>query len=143
MINKDAVRVGGATALDPTTNLPMFRKYITFEANREQEYINVFYDQWLESNGIKIEVKTGRKYVVVDQPEVSHIELGDALAVPPTIDQTIIDSPAYPMFTGWFEKVIISQWVGAKLGADIIVGYINNTLTGMAFDVPDGHKVKP
>ena len=118
----------------------MFRKYLTFEANREAEYIQVFYSEWVEANGIKLSQKT-KCYWVKDLPQVSHIVPGDPNASPPTADTTVIDSPAYPMFTDWFAKIIIAAWVGAQLGADIIVTSINTTLTNLPFDVPTDYNV--
>lgn len=135
MTNKDSIRVGGANALDTSTGLPMFRKYTTFEANREMEYINVFYDQWLESpKGNPIEIKTGRKYIVIDQQEINHTDEGGSI---------VIDTPAFPMFTGWFNKIIKSEWNGARLGADVLVGAINKTLEEMPFGIGDDYKVTP
>lgn len=142
-ISKTPVRVGGANAVDPVSNLPMYRLYTTFEANRDAEFIKVFYNQWLESNGAVLEFKGGRSYVVVDQPEVTHIVPGDINAEPPVEDEIVVDAPVYPMFTGWFNKLVAAEWVGAKLGADVLVGAINATLAGMAFDVADNYKVTP
>ena len=141
-IDKLPIRVGSNVAVEPTSQLPMFRKFLTFEANRETEIITVFYQEWLESNGRKLELKT-KKYIVVDQPEINHIVPGNPNAIPPTVDEVVIDVPAYPMFTDWLNKIIIEGWVGAKLGVDIIIGSINTSLIAIPFNAPDGYKTTP
>lgn len=133
MINKSPVRVGGSSALDPSTNLPMYRKYITFEGNREMEYIHVQYEEWLEANGIAIN-KLAKSYLV------------------------IVDSPAIPMFSeGWLKRKIKATAQGLMIdgvviapldtevnfGEDLIVGAINATLVAMPFDAINGYVVTP
>lgn len=140
---QNEIRVGGADAIEPTTGLPMYRDHTTFEANYKARYIKVWYNQWLVSNGVKVQEKSGRHYLVIDIPQLTHVIPGDPNADPPTEDSIIVDSPAYPMFTGWQNKLIIQGWVGARLGEDIIIGAIKTTLINLPFDVEDGYKVKP
>lgn len=137
------VRVGGNNAVDPKTGFPMYRDHTTFEACYKGRYIKVWYNQWLLSNDIKIDEKPGRHYLVIDLPEINHIISGDPNADPPTEDELVIDSPTYPMFTGWQNKEVKQEWVGKKLGEDVIIGAINNTLINLPFDVADGYSVKP
>lgn len=147
MINKSPVRVGGSSALDTSTNLPMFRKYITFEGNRENEYIHVQYEQWLEANGIAIN-KLAKSYLVKDIAEVTHEEEG----------VVIVDSPMIPMFSeGWLKRKIKATSQGLMVdsvviapldtelnfGEDLIVGAINATLVAMPFDAVNGYIVTP
>lgn len=142
-MEKNVIRVGGDSAVAPITGLPMFREHITFEANYKNKFIRVFYNQWLEANGVRVEEKPGRHYNVVNLLAVSHIVPGDINADPPTEDSVVEDSPAYPMFDGWQNKTIPQQWVGLRLGEDIILGAIMNTLQNIPFDAEDGYAVKP
>ena len=49
-INKnDAVRVGGNNASHQVTELTVFRRHTSFEANREVESAIVFYNEWQET----------------------------------------------------------------------------------------------
>jgi len=146
MINKTPVRVGGENALDPSTNLPMFRKYITFEGNRENEYIYVQYEEWLEANGIAIN-KLAKSYMVQDIPKTVHYdELGNE----------VIDTPTIPMFSeGWLKRKLKATAQGLMIdgvviapldtevnfGEDLIVGAINSTLVAMPFDAVNGYVV--
>ena len=116
----------------------MYRKYITFEGNREREYIHVQYEQWLESNNVEIQ-KEYKSYFVKDIPATDTL-------------------PAIPMFSeGWMKRKIKATSNGLMIGGviiapldtevnfgeDIIVGSINTTLVDMAFDVENGHIVTP
>lgn len=118
MINKDPIRVGGEDGLDPTTLLPMYRRFTTFEGSRDQEYLKIYYEQWIESNGAKLEFKI-QHYVVIDHPEMGHFE----------DDTWVVDFSYAPMFTfGWYNRVIQQAWVGLTFGEQVIVGAINDTL---------------
>lgn len=117
-IDKSPIRVAGAEALEPTSNLPMYRLFTKFIGNREEEKIVVFYDEWLESGTAKLNHVYNKKYITQD------IE-------------------GYPAFTGWHDYPITEQMAGMKLGGDIIIGQINTTLTNLPFDVVDEYITQP
>lgn len=147
MISKDPVRVGGITAIEPNSQLPMFRKFLTFEGSLEQEYIKVYYIEWLESGTVKLQQVT-KCYTVKDLlevghntigtmaiPEIGHTIKGDPNAVPPTLDiyvidipavaavpsVYIIDKPAVSEFTaGWYFKKVKATSTGLSIGGNII-----------------------
>lgn len=147
MIDKSPIRVGSATAVEPNSQLPMFRQFITFEGSLEQEYIKVYYKEWLESGTVKLQQVT-KCYCVKDLLEVGHTvsgspavtELGhtisgDPNATPPTVDTYVIDrpavaaipdtyvivSPAVPEFsTGWYFKKVKATSNGLSIGGNII-----------------------
>lgn len=156
-IVKNPVRVGGANAVEPNSTLPMFRKFTTFEGSLIDEYIRVYYEQWLESNGTKLERIT-KCYIVKDIAEVSHIVLGDANATPPTEDTTVIDTPAYlPFSEGWYYKKVKATAQGLSIGGviiapldyeinfgkDMIVAVINATLIAIPFDAKNEYQTQP
>lgn len=156
-VEKTTVRVGGINAVEPNSQLPMFRKFITFEGSLEQEYIRVYYEQWLESGTAKLELKT-KCYIVKDVAEVGHTILGDALAEPPTVDEYVVDTPAYNAFSeGWFHKKVKATSNGLSIGGtivapldyelnfgkDMIAAVIDATLTAMAFDVVSEYVSQP
>lgn len=119
MIDKSPIRVGGINAVDPLTQLPMYRKFTTFEGSREDEWLKIYYEQWLDSNGVKLDCKTCH-YIVIDHPEQGHYDEDS---------NWVVDFSYAPMFTfGWYNKLINEGMVGAKFGADVIVGAINDTL---------------
>jgi hypothetical protein len=161
MINKDAVRVGDGTQVDPFSNCIMYRKYITFEGNREAEYIKIFYNEWLQyPSGQSSEVRR-KSYLVIDIPAITHIvsevaHLDDNhVKVVDSLEQTIVDAPATTAFTDWFSSPIIAKADGlyiagnmtapsdyaVGLGKDLIVGAINNALKNLPFDAKDGYTV--
>ena len=147
MIDKSPVRVGGATALEPTSQLPMYRQFITFEGSLEQEYIKVYYREWLESGTAKLQLVT-KYYSVKDlaevghntiavpaMPEIGHTIPGNPNATPPTVDTYVIDIPAVaaipstyvidkaaiPEFsTGWYTRKIKATSTGLSIGGNIV-----------------------
>lgn len=147
MIDKSPVRVCSATAVEPNSQLPMFRQFITFEGSLEQEYIKVYYKEWLESGTVKLQQVT-KCYCVKDLLEVGHtvpgtpakLEVGhtvpgDPNAVPPTVDTYVIDTAAVaatpdvyvidkavvPEFSGgWYFKKVKATSNGLSIGGNII-----------------------
>jgi len=116
----------------------MYRKYITFEGNREREYIQVQYEQWLEGNG-DIVGFLSKSYWVKDIPSTE-------------------TEPAIPMFSeGWLKRKLKATSQGLMIdgvviapldtevnfGEDLIVGAINATLVAMPFDAENGYIVTP
>jgi len=151
MIDKSPVRVGSTTAVEPNSQLPMFRQFITFEGSLEQEYIKVYYKEWLESGTSKLQQVT-KWYTVKDLMEVGHIVPGDPNAIPPTVDTYVIDKAAVPEFSvGWYSKKVKATSSGLSIGGtivapldteidfgkDMIVNVINMTLITMPFDAPN------
>lgn len=137
------VRVGGANALDPITNLPMYRQFTTFEGNIKDEFIRVYFIQWVESNGVRLNEISG-SYIVMDHPEEGHIIPGDPNANPPIGDTYVVDRPYAPMFTyGWLNRLIPQQFVGLKFGVDIIIGAINQTLGLIPYNVTYPYYTRP
>lgn len=118
-ISKIPVRVGGAEALEPNSGLPMFRLFLRFDGNREEETITVYYSEWLESGTVKLGTKV-KQYSVMDLPEIPYLA-----------------------FTGWHDKIVTEEMVGLKLGEHLIIGQINSTLTNLPFDVEDEHITQP
>lgn len=156
-ITKTIVRVGGINAVEPNSQLPMFRRFTTFEGSLDIEYIKVYYEEWLEANGIKVNHIT-KHYMVKDCEEISHVVVGDPNATPPTEDQIIIDQAVYPAFSlGWFYKKIKATASGLSIGGvivapldyeldfgkDLIANVINQTLVAMDFSVPNGYVSQP
>jgi hypothetical protein len=156
-IVKNPVRVGGVNAVEPNSTLPMFRKFTTFEGSLVDEYIRVYYQEWLESNGVKLEQVT-KCYLVKDVPEVSHVVPGDPNATPPTQDETVIDTPAYlPFSEGWYYKKVKATAQGLSIGGvviapldyeinfgeNMIVAVINMTLVAMPFDAKNEYQTQP
>ena len=146
----NTVRVGDGQEVDPITELPMYRKYLTFEANREQKFIQVFYKEWLESNGSKLNIKD-KKYILKNIPAEGHIETtGDG-------DVFIEDVAGIPMFDLWLLRPVEAKADGLyinnikivgldiplKFGEDIIIGAIDATLNRLPFDAKDNYIVTP
>lgn len=149
MIDKIEVRVGGVDSVDPDTQLPMFRQYITFEGNRSSEFIRVYYNQYLKGANGSILNFVSKCYLVQNLPEKNHIGEPDVNG-----DSTvIIDTPANTGFTDWFFLPIVAKADGLYingnkyssidaplcLGRDIIVGAINYTLKMLPHNVADNH----
>lgn len=159
LIDKTPVRVGDGTNLEPNSQLPMFRKFNTFEGSLDNEYILVYFDEWLESGTAKLERKT-KHYIVKDVPEVGHFEnfvLPDPEADPPVEfyeGDWVVDTPAYPAFSsGWFFRKVKATAQGLSIdgvivapldyeldfGKDMVVAVINGILQELPFDVENGH----
>jgi hypothetical protein len=147
MIDKSPVRVGSTTAVEPNSQLPMFRQFITFECSLEYEYIKVYYKEWLESGTAKLQ-QVIKYYTIKDLMEVGHTvpatpaitEIGhtvpgDPNAIPPTLDTYVIDSPAVdavpstyvidnaavPEFSqGWYFKKVKATSTGLSIGGNIV-----------------------
>lgn len=131
-IDKSAVRVGGANATDPATGLPMFRRHIPFNCDRDAEFISVNYEEWLEANGKVLEFKQ-KFYLVKNIPAITHVDEDG---------NTIEDSPAYPRFDVWYGKRITQAMVDNEMTlGQLLSGAINYTLINLPFDVPNGYAV--
>lgn len=108
-VDKSAVLVG----IDPATELEVWRRYLTFEANRENEYIKVVYSQFYLSNGVEIPMPSPRQsYLVINNPSG---------------------------FDDWYNFTITAGMAGAALGANIIVPAINQTLRSLPIDVANNY----
>lgn len=152
-INKnDSVRVGGKDALT-SSGLPMYRRFKSFEANREDEFILVWFEQWLESpTGEKLEFAT-KNYSTKNITEVSYIvpEKGHLQAatghdengvyvidVPEKYiidkkEHTVITQEKNTGFSDWYFYSIKKEMVGMTIGKDLIVGSINQALINLPF----------
>ncbi len=116
MINKnDQIRVGGPEGLDPISGLPMFRKLKSFEANRELEFIQVWYEEYLQ-------YPTG----VNTTPVTKNYNV-----------KNITDQSTG--FDDWYNYTLTSQMTGMFMGRDIIAGSINATLSAIPFNAPSGY----
>lgn len=154
-INKnDFVRVGGDSAVT-ASGLPMYRRFKSFEANRESESIVVWFEQWLESpTGEKLELVT-KNYIAKNSAEVYYIVPEKGHIVPATghddaitgeyvvdvpehyvvdkAEQKIITQPKKEDFNNWYFYPIAGQMAGMTIGKDLIVGSINNNLKNLPF----------
>ncbi len=125
-VNKEAVQVGAT--VDPSSGLLMFRKIDKCNLEIDKDFIEVKYIQWLQSpNGTRLNeqyknyiVKDGGTYINDNQEEVENLG-----------------------YSIWADFIITQGLVGTKLGNDLIIGAINETLKGMPFDVPSGYITKP
>src|ERR1035437_6689720 len=110
MIDKSAILVGDGTQTDPISGCPMYRKYITFEGNRENEFIKIFYLEWLQfPSGQNSEVKS-KSYLVVDVQTATHVDENG---------NTIIDTPANTSFTDWFSSPIVAKADGLYIAGNM------------------------
>ncbi len=123
-IDKTPVQVGDKE--ESTTGLKMFRLVDYFRADITKEVILVWYYEFLITpTGAKVEEKY-KHYVVKDTPAI--------------LDENGVETlAAFNEFTAWADLAIDNTMVGARLGSDIILGAIKNTLSKMAFDAPDGY----
>lgn len=120
--------------------LTMKRKYLTFEANRENEFIKVIFEQWLETATEDIVEYKIMHYITKDIPAITEMQDLDGDGV---VETLVTISPAFLGFTNWHDYIISSAMVNLKLGADIIVGAINNTLkTKVPADAKDGYIIQ-
>ena len=132
-----------------SSGLPLYRELNYFIGSIKESRITVYYNQWLASpNGTRLQEEE-KRYFVIDTPEI----IIPAIVVSPaTFDEfgvvvteavitPAVVTPAKPSFTQWKEKIIIQQYVGAKLGDDIIIGSIHGTLTALPIDVSNNHYV--
>lgn len=113
------VQLSGADVSDSDGN-KLARRYITFEGNRELEYIKTVYEQfWLSPSGKEFD-KVIKTYFVKDLP-AEYDENGI---------ETVAEST---QFTTWY----------SQLGATVIVPAINATLAAMSPDVESGYNTQP
>ncbi len=139
---------------DPINGLEVYRQLDYFVGGVIEEKITVYYRQWFVSpNGTKLEPTLQKKYHVIDIPAVTRIiepvlitpEVLDedqiTILIPAVYSERIIEivTPSKPFYTGWRQKVIPQQAVGATLGNDLIIGSINETLIGLPIDIIDGY----
>ena len=131
------------------SGLPLYRELNYFIGAVKEKRITVYYNQWLASpNGQRL-MEEERRYFVIDKPEI----IIPAVVVSPTILDELgvviteavitpaVITPAKPSYTLWKEKIIIQQYVGAKLGDDIIIGSIHATLLSLPIDVSNNYYV--
>lgn len=162
MIDKqDQVRVGGVSGIDPISGLPMFRRFRSFEANRDQEFIRTWYDEYLQyPTGVNtvpmakyydvkniIEVTAIIPAVGHTIAEVGHIDPNGNEYIIDTLESYVVDVAEHTVisvigsngFDNWYNYSLIAQMAGMHIGRDIIVGAINATLAIIPFDAPNGY----
>lgn len=106
--------------------LKMFREIDYFIGGIKTAKIIVYYFEYLESpTGDRIHEQY-KKYILQDTPAV-YDDLGNLI------------SEGTLSYSSWKSKVITKDFVGAKLGDDIIIKSIVNRLASMPFDVEDNH----
>ncbi len=133
----DEVQVGND--VDPASGLEMYREIDYFIGGIKEPKITVWYYQWLKSpNGARLE-EVRKKYVTIDVAAVMGMrDITDAEGNVTGQEEYEV-TPEFLGYSIWRSRLIPAQWVGAKLGDDIIIGAIKATLAGMPFDVIDGH----
>ncbi len=143
---------------DPYTGSEMYRELDNFNGGIIDPMIIVVYRQWLLTpNGVKYNEENNKKYYVMDIPAITRkgdpilvtpevLDVDGVTIITPAVYDTnvpdIVITPAELHYTGWRQKIISQQMVGAKLGDDIIIGSINATLQSLPFDVIDGYIIR-
>lgn len=118
--------------------MKMFRQIKECKLGIDGDFIHVTYIEWLESpSGEKVELQF-KSYIVKDEPEISKTKVNGEGE-----EEKEIIAPAKTQYTKWAEFEIMPQLVGAKLGNDIIIKSIRETLAEMSFDAPDGYITQP
>ena len=120
-ISKTVVTMG----TDPVTNLTIKRRFLTFEANLELEYIRVYYEEFLVTpNGKEIE-HNRKSYLVKDYVtnKVTNTTLNDGTV------QTTVTAEPHNNFTQWF----------AGLGSQYIIPSIDATLLEIPLNAINDH----
>lgn len=108
---------------DPETGLKMFRKFITQVGSRENETVQIVYEEWLETLSQKVyhpSVRT-KNYFLRNEynSEGQLLNYG---------------------YDKWAYFKITEAHIGLTLD-DIIVGAVNRTLQSLPCGIPDGYMV--
>lgn len=103
-IDKSPVEIG----IDPTTGLTKYRQFLTLEANIEEEYILVYFKEWLQTDTDAIVNLEFKSYKTTDSVAV-FVNNG-----------TVVNSES-GHFTNWYNQ----------LGSTVIVPSINSVLSSI------------
>ena len=108
-IDKSPVLIG----THPTKNLPVYRTFLDFTASRKLETITVNYSEHLLSNGVAVEVREPKHYIV------KNLIIGDEA-------NGVEIEEEFGGFNNWL-TIDVGQFPNGTTLEQIIVGAINQT----------------